>query len=170
MKTPKLKRRRVLFIIFGTLVVYFAVPFPFVGAQDRDSARECTIRWLLHHNDSAMQDKLQACFVGIGTTFDPKDGDFAPRDPPKEFLSRFSNFPVPIFPVSANTNRFSAADSTGKRGLLLAAGNVRRWSIGIVVCRGFYYEGGLSSAGYEVYLLRVPFAWIPMVARMLWIS
>ena len=62
------------------------------------------------------------------------------------------------------------ADPTGKPGLIFAAGNVKRWSLGLVACRGLYYEGGLSSAGYEIFILRLPFAWVPLWARMLWIS
>jgi hypothetical protein len=175
MKITKLKWRYVLFIVMGLLVVYFVVPFPFLGARGRDDVRESAIRWLLRHNDSGTQGKLQVCFVGIGTTFDPGDRDFAPQDPPKPFVDRFADFPVPVLPVSAITNATrriggGVADATGKSGLIFGAGNVKRRSMGLVLCRGFYYEGGLSSAGYDIVILRVPFAWIPVWARMLWIS
>jgi hypothetical protein len=170
MKVVKLKRWHVLSIAVGVLVAYFAVPFPFLGARGRDNVRESAIRWLLHHNDSGMQNELQVCFIGTGTSFDPRATDFGPRDPSKEFLKRFSNLPVPTLPVSANTNRFGVADATGKRGLILAAGNVNRWSMGVATCRGLYYEGGLSSAGYEIFLLHLPFVWVPVCSRMLWIS
>jgi hypothetical protein len=170
MRIGKLKRWQILCVAVGVLMVYFVMPFPFLGTRGRDNVRESTIRWLLHHNASGMQDKLQVCFIGVGTSFDPQAGDFGPKDPPNEFLRRFSNFPVPTLPISANTNRFGVADATGKPGLILAAGNVNRWSIGVVACRGFYYEGGLSSAEYEVFLLRLPFTWVPVWSRMLWIS
>lgn len=156
MRTRKLKRWHVLSIAAVVLVAYLVGPFPFLGARGRDNARESAMRWLLHHNASGLQNKLQVCFIGIGTSFDPEAGDFGPRDPSQEFLKRFSNFPVPTLPVSANTNRFGVADATGKPGLILAAGNVKRWSVGVAACRGLYYEGGLSSAGYEIFLLRLP--------------
>ena len=175
MKLSKLRLRRIIFIIVALVVAYFGVPFPFLSVGSRDNVRESAIRWLLHHNDSGQQNKIQVCFVGIGTTFDPNDRDFTPHDPTKEFVARFADFPVPTFPLSTSTNIAGGigghvADSTGKHGLIFCAGNVRRWSIGLVVCRGYYYEGGLSSAGYNIYILRVPFAWIPVCSRMLWIS
>jgi hypothetical protein len=171
----KFRPRRVIYIIVALVVVYFAVPFPFLSVGSRDKVRESAIRWLLHHNDSGAQNEIQVCFIGIGTTFNPSDRDYTPHDPPKEFVARFADFPAPTFPLSASTNIAGGigghvADLNGKRGLIFGAGNVKRWSMGLAVCRGFYYEGGLSSAGYDIYILRVPFAWIPVYAHMLWIS
>ena len=61
-------------------------------------------------------------------------------------------------------------DAEGRPGLVFAAGDIKRRSAGLVVCRGFYYEAGLSAAEYDVYLIRVPFGWVPVYGVMLWIS
>jgi hypothetical protein len=171
----KFRPRRVIYIIVALVVVYFAVPFPFLSVGGRDDVRESAIRWLLHHNDSGQQKKIQVCFIGIGKSFDLKEQDSS-HDPTKEFVARFADFPVPVLPLSAKTNVINSGgipfvtDTTGKHGIIFYAGNVRRWSMGLVVCRGCYYVGGINAAGYEIYILRVPFAWIPVCARMLWIS
>lgn len=70
MKIARLKRRYIVFIIVALAVAYFAVPFPFLSVDGRNDVRESAIRWLFHHNDSSTQNKIQVCFVGLGTTFD----------------------------------------------------------------------------------------------------
>jgi hypothetical protein len=169
MKKAKNKRKCVVLFIAFLVLIYIVVPFSFVSKANRDDIHEATIRWLLHHNNSGQQDKLQVCFIGIGTTLDPEDDNFNPHDPSKEFIKRFYDFPVPTYPVSENKG-YGVVDATGKRGLILAAGNTDRKSIGFVVCRGYYYEGDLSSAAYDIFIMRVPFGWVPVWARMLWIS
>lgn len=173
----KLNWKRLALIVAGFMLAYLAVPFPFLREASRSDVRESAIRWLLHHNGSGLQNRLQVCFIGTGTTFDPQDEDFGPHDPPREFVNRFTNFPVPTLPPSARTNLQQAgtlggyvADTHGRPGLVLAAGNVTRWSLGLVVCRGLYYEGGLSAAGYDIYILRLPFVWVPVWAHTLWIA
>jgi hypothetical protein len=186
MKKIPLSRRRVILIIVGLIVIYFLVPFPFLSEGSRADVHEACIRWLFHHNASALQDKLQVCFVGIGTTFDPMDKDCDPHDPPKEFVDRFADFAVPVFPVSQSARAGPSGpgyidspdggifphvvDSAGRPGLIFGAGNVKRWSLGVAVCRGYYFEAGLSAGGYEILVLRLPFLWVPVWARMLWIS
>ncbi len=175
MKMMKLNRKRLALVAAGLVLAYFVVPFPFLSDCGKADVRESAIRWLLCHNHSGQQDNLKVCFIGLGTTFDPRNEDFGPQDPPADFVARFSDFPVPTFPVSASTNAPGGigghvADTTGKAGLIFAAGNVKRRSPGLVVCRGLYYEGGLSSAGYDIFILRLPFVWVPVWSRMLWIS
>jgi hypothetical protein len=173
-------------IASACLAAYFAVPFPFLNDANRDDAREATIRWLLHHNDSGLQDHLEVCFIGVGTTFDPSAESFDLRDPTKELLARFSDFPVPTHPVSGSVEApprkpgyvdspdggifTHVEDERGRPSLIFAAGRVKRWSLGIAVCRGYYYEAGLSSATYDVYMLRLPFTWLPVWSYRLWIS
>lgn len=163
MSLPRNKRRAMVIIALAMPVLYFGFPFPFLSENSRADIREAGIRYLVHHNDSAVQHKLEVCYVGLGTSFDPEDNDFAPQAPPAAFLKRFEDFQVPVYGVGAT-------DGAGKRGLSLSAGNVRRWSLGLVRCRGLYFEGSLSSAAYDIYILRVPFAWLPVGARMLWLS
>lgn len=175
MKMMKLHRRRIALILAGLVLAYFIVPFPFLGDSGEMDVRESAIRWLFHHNHSGQQDNLKVCFIGLGTTFDPHDGDFGPHDPPSGFVDRFADFPVPMLPVSARTNApvgmgGHVTDAAGNPGLILGAGNVKRWSLGLVICRGLYFEGGLSSAGYDIFVLRLPFAWVPVWARIRWIS
>jgi hypothetical protein len=174
MNKIKLNRKHVVLVIIVVIfLIYFAVPFPILSDADRTDIQEAAIRWLLVHNHSAQQDKLQVCFIGIGKTFDPDDENgLDANDPTEEFISRFSDFPVPVFPASAidDANVGYIADKTGRRGLSFGAGNVKRWSIGVVICRGFYYEGNLSAAGYNIFILRTPFRWVPVWALRLWIS
>jgi hypothetical protein len=175
MEMMKKNGKRIGLLVGVLILAYVAVPFPFLGESARTDVRESAIRWLFRHNHSGQQTQLKVCFIGVGTTFDPQDENFGPQDPPTGFVERFSDFPVPTFPVSASTNAPGGigghvADKAGKPGLIFAAGNVRRWSLGFVVCRGLYYEGGLSSAAYDIFILRLPFAWVPVWARMLWIS
>ena len=186
MKKIALNRRRAILIIAGLALAYFAVPFPFLTEGSRSDVQEASIRWLFRHNASGLQDKLQVCFVGIGTTFDPSDNDCHPHDPPKEFVDRFAGFPVPVLPVSQSATARPqrpgyidspdggifghVVDSAGRRGLIFGAGNVRRWSLGVALCRGYYYEAGLSAGGYDIIILRLPGLWIPVWARMRWVS
>jgi len=67
-------------------VLYFGFPLPFLSENSRADIREATIRYLVHHNASAVQDKLEVCYVGLGTTFDLEDKDFGPHAPPAAFL------------------------------------------------------------------------------------
>ena len=156
---------------------YVAIPFPFISASSVDDVHECVIRWLYGHNDSGAQGEIRVCFIGIGTSFNPKDSDFTPRDPSHDFMTRLADMPVTTLPITHGINAVDrgaiggyAVDSSGRRGLMLAAGNVSRWSVGITRCKALYYEGGLSSAGYEVIVLRVPFKWIPIWSRIMWMS
>jgi hypothetical protein len=171
----KRNRKRTVVAVASLILACFVVPFPFLSDVGVADVREAAIRWLLRHNHSGLQDGLKACFVGIGTTFDPHDRACMPHDPPPGFVARFSDFPVPVFPVSTSTNvpdgiGGRVTDAEGKSGLTFAAGNVKRWSVGVVVCRGLYYEGGLSAAGYDIFILRLPFVWVPVRARVLWAS
>ena len=185
-KRKRLKGRRVIGIAVGALLVWLAVPFPFLGEAGRSDVQEAAIRRVFQHNGSGLQDQLEVCFIGIGTSLDPSDDDFTPGEPSKEFVDRFSDLPVPALPISQSRNALPGGpgtvdspdggmfshvtDATGRPGLIFAAGDVKRWSLGIVVCRGLYYEAGLSSAAYDILILRLPFAWIPVWSRMLWIS
>lgn len=185
MKPSNLVRRRktAVALVAGAVIgAYLAVPFPYLGESARMDIHEAVVRYLLHHNASGLQGRLQVCFVGVGSSFDKVE----PQDPPTGFIERFVDFPVPVHPVSQvvhaphrgpghidapDGGMFShVADAEGRPGLVFAAGDVRRYSVGIAVCRGFYYEAGLSAAEYDIYLIRIPFGWIPIRAKMLWIS
>ena len=182
MRRPKLTRWRVAVVGAGTLAAFLAMPFPYIGGPAVADVQEAAIRYLLHHNASGLQDRLQVCFVGLGSSF----GEDEPHDPPREFLERFADFPVPVHPVSEVVHARPrgpghvdspdggvfghVADKEGRPGLVFAAGDVRRWSGGVAVCRGHYYEAGLSAAEYDIYLIRVPFGWVPVYARVLWVS
>ncbi|MBN1788311.1 MAG: hypothetical protein JW806_07945 [Sedimentisphaerales bacterium] len=170
MNKIKINHKRIILIIATIVLVYFVVPFPFLKDANRTDIQESAIRWLLCHNHSAQQDELEVCFIGIGTDFDTEE-DFSWHDPTEEFVARFSDFPIPVFPSSAeDANVGYIADKTGRHGLLFGAGNVRRWSMGLVICHGFYYEGDVSAAGYNIFILRTPFSWVPVWAAKLWIS
>jgi hypothetical protein len=185
MKLPKYlrKRKTLAAIVAGCLIVaYFAVPYAHVSENARLDMQEAVIRYLLHHNASGLQERLQVCFVGIGSSFDQVE----PRDPPSGFIERFDDFPVPVHPVSqavhappqrpgyidsSDGGMFShVADTKGRPGLIFAAGDVTRYSVGIAVCRGLYDEAVLSAAEYDVYLIWTPFGWIAIRAKLLWIS
>ena len=169
----KLSRNRIILIIAGLILAYFAVPFPFLSDAGRDDARESAIRWLLRHHSLAIQKGYQVCFVVIGTQFDPhEDNGCHMEDPTKKFVDRLSDFPVPVFPASQGVPRklSGVMDKQGRPGVIFGAGNVKRWSLGIAVCRGYFYEGGLSAGGYDIYMLHLPFLWIPVGGRNLWAS
>ncbi len=171
MRLTKNRRRALIMVALAAPLLYFAAPFSILSEASRSDIQEACIRWLLRHNHSAVRGDLKVCYLGLGTTFDHGDGDFSPRDPPAEFLSRFADLRIPVHPVSeAKSNQGRISDASGKPGLCLSAGIVRRWSLGLVCCRGMYFESGLSAAGYEIYVLRVPFVWIPIRAKMLWLS
>ena len=157
------KRRAWLLVALAALLAYLALPFPFLSSRSRVDIQEASIRWLLRHNHSALQNRLQVCYVGLGKTFDPDDKDFSPLAPPPDFLKRFADLPVPVYAVGSR-------DGAGKKGLSVSAGDVQRWSIGLVRCRGLYFEGSLSSAAYDIYMLRLPFTWLPFGAKTRWLS
>lgn len=171
MKPLRNRRRALLLGAVAVALLYFVIPFPVLTKASESDIQEACIRWLLGDNHSAVRGELQVCYVGLGTTFDHSDKDFSPHDPPADFLRRFADLKIPVYPVShAKSNHGKITDDSGRPGLCLSAGNVRRWSLGLVRCRGMYFEASLSAAGYEVYMLRLPFAWIPLRAKMLWIS
>jgi hypothetical protein len=169
---PLRNRGRAL-LVTGVVIVllYILVPFPFLTKTGESDIQEACIRWLVGDNHSAVRGELKVCYIGLGTTFDHSDKDFSPHDPPAEFLRRFEDLRIPVKVVSeAKSKDGQITDDSGRPSLCISAGNVRRLSLGLVRCRAMYFEGGLSSAGYEVYILRLPFTWVPFRAKTLWIS
>ncbi|MFH0962598.1 MAG: hypothetical protein V2A58_01155 [Planctomycetota bacterium] len=127
--------------------------------------REKTIRWVYHHNHSGIRDTLEVCYIGIGRSFDIRADDLRTEDPAAELLSRLRDLEVPCRPLSEWPGK-----ERNRERIIVGAGDVSRISLGVVRSKGSYYVNGLNAGAYDVYFLWVPFRWVPVCWRMLWIS
>ena len=53
-----------------------------------------------------------------------------------------------------------------KTAPIIAAGSVKRWSLGLIIYRGLYYQGS-GFVEFDIFILRIPFGWVPVWKRIL---
>lgn len=107
--------------------------------------------------------ELEVCFVGQGTTFSPSSPLEALDDPDPTFLAHFKALGIPVLPASSHTTQapedgtlgFIVQDVSGRRGAVLASGDIRQFTRMVVACRSFYCLGGMAAGAYKVYLVRL---------------
>lgn len=161
MNLTKPKRRVLLSAIVGGLLLYFVVPFPILSENSRANVREASLHWLLKRTDMK-----KVCYVGWTS-----ETNWASEDPPPELLKHFAELGVQVQPQSAiKTNNVGVIDNFGRPAESISVGKCKRWSLGLVYCTGSCYEGSEGVVGYTIYVLRIPFAWIPLGGVVRYVS
>jgi hypothetical protein len=115
--------------------------------------------------------KPEVCFIGEGTTF-PATSSLAQivHDPESGLLLDGRSCGVLIAPVSYHsierpvngTLGFVVKDKEGRSGVIVASGDIKRYSRILVSCRGYYCRGGMSAGECDVYLLQLFWRWMPI--------
>lgn len=195
MLAKKMKARKTFGITLGVLAVVTTVwltvpPIGQLSQDDISAIRLTTIKSILAYRQEGRtlvsmigpgtNLPFNVCFIGV-TPLEKDISVSKPSDPNAEFISKLRRLSVPVLPVSQMVEqRLTPAyvdsawskyhDNQERRGIMLTAGKIRRIRHNIVVAQGALMWGDLAAIGFDMYILRTPFGWIPLLRRQTWLS